>query len=81
MNQSNDPTPYLSTINNDLGTVSFYTSSGNAGIGRDALTDLRIGGYTAPSYYVSNLSKLYDTLNRSIFMGSTRFRFSNELTK
>jgi hypothetical protein len=66
-NQNEDLSSYLVTLENDLGSLSFFTSQGNVGTGRDALTDLRIGGYTDPAYYVNHLFSLFDALKKSFY--------------
>ena len=45
-----------------LDSVGFYTQKNNAGTGYDPITAVSEEGYTAPSYYVDNLSQLNEKL-------------------
>lgn len=54
----------IGNIKNLLSRMAFYTSKNNAGTGYDMLTDVRESGYSAPSYYVNTMIRLFDTLKR-----------------
>jgi hypothetical protein len=59
-NPDNDS--FYTGLETALEGMSFYTAPGNSGTGHDPITDISEGGYTAPSYYVSSLQNLFDSL-------------------
>jgi hypothetical protein len=64
---TNDPFNQLEQLKQLLGTVSFYSSPGNAGTGRDPIMDIQKDGYTPPSYYVNQLTRMLDAINKHIY--------------
>jgi hypothetical protein len=56
----------LSNVENILGSLSFYTSSGNAGTGYDAVTSVSEGGYSPPAYYVKTLTNMLDQVKGKV---------------
>ena len=52
----------VASIKNHLSRMAFYTSKSNVGTGYDPITDARDGGYSAPSYFINTMIRLFDTL-------------------
>lgn len=55
---------FTNSLDNLLGSASFYTAKGNAGTGKDPITSVRVEGYSAPGYYIDTLIQLNDQLKR-----------------
>jgi hypothetical protein len=65
-----DPSFDLDKLSRVLKEISFYSASGNVGTGHDPVMDVQEGGYTAPAYYVDQLSKLLDIIKGHMFKES-----------
>lgn len=62
-----DPFPQLEQLKQLLGNISFYSAPSQSGTGRDPIVDLQRDGYTPPSYYVNELTRMLDAVNRHIY--------------
>lgn len=63
----NDPSFSLDSLKELLGNVSFYADHNNSGTGYDPAMDHKKDGYTEPSYYVKQITHLWELLKNNIY--------------